>query len=205
MPKTREKIIDAAWKLFSKDGFEAVSVRDVTNEAGVNLASVSYHFSGKDGLIQEIVAKALVPLNKQRVLLLKKAGDEIGRVEDVPLERIIEAFVRPIVCPEEFGGCADMIAQLMARYLIDRDYDVPPAVMESFGDVYKIFSIAIAEQCPGMDLRKALEKLVFSTGAVFMFQSFSGLASKATGGAVDFSMDDFLADAVTFCAAGFKS
>jgi len=159
--KTREKILKHAWKLFAKNGFESVSVRDITQSAGVNLASVSYHFGSKSGLIQEIVIEALVPMNKQRVRLLKKAGDERGGVENVQIGELIESFVRPVVCPEEYGGSSDMMARLMARYLIDRDYDIPMRVMESFGDVYQIFSIAIRSQCPGVDPQKALEKLLF--------------------------------------------
>ena len=203
--KTREKILKSAWKLFAQDGFEAVSVRDVTQDAGVNLASVSYHFGSKSGLIQEIVIEALVPMNKQRVRLLKKAGDLAGGVENVQLRALIEAFVRPVVCPEEYGGCSDMMARLMARYLIDRDYEVPIKVMDSFGDVYQIFGIAIRAQCPGLDPKKALEKLIFSTGAVFMFQSFSGLAAKAAGDDSVLNVDDYLRDAVIFCEAGFKA
>lgn len=202
---TREKILKSAWKLFAKNGFETVSVRDITQDAGVNLASVNYHFGSKDGLIQEIVVKALVPMNKQRVRLLKKAGDELGGVEKVQMNALIEAFVRPVVCPEEYGGSMDMMARLMARYLIDRNYDVPAKVMDSFGDVYQIFGIAIRAQCPGMDLKSALEKLIFSTGAVFMFQSFSGLAAKAVGNDLALNVNDFLKDAVLFCEAGFKA
>jgi AcrR family transcriptional regulator len=203
--KTRDKILNSAWKLFAKNGFETVSIRDITQDANVNLASVNYHFGSKDGLIQEIVIKALVPMNKQRVRLLKKAGDELGGVEHVQMRALIEAFVRPVVCPEEYGGCTDMMARLMARYLIDRNYDVPMKVMDSFGDVYQIFGIAIRAQCPGLDPKKALEKLIFSTGAVFMFQSFSGLAAKAMGNELALNVDDYLNDAVIFCEAGFKA
>ncbi len=203
--KTREKILKSAWKLFAEKGFEDVSIRDVTQDADVNIASVSYHFGSKSGLIQEIVVEALVPMNKQRVILLKQAGDSVGGVEHVQIRDLIESFVRPVVCPEEYGGCSDMMARLMARYLIDRDYDVPMKVMDSFGDVYKIFSIAIRAQCPNVEPKKALEKLIFSTGAVFMFQSFSGLVAKATGNESALNIDDYLKDAVAFCEAGFKA
>lgn len=203
--KTREKILKAAWILFSKDGFEAVSVRDITQHADVNLAAVSYHFGSKAGLIQEIVIEALVPMNRQRVRLLKEAGDKAGGVENVQMRSLIESFVRPVVCPEEYGGCSDMMARLMARYLIDREYNVPIKVMDSFGDVYQIFGIAIRAQCPGIEPKKALEKLIFSTGAVFMFQSFSGLAAKAVGNDSALNVDDYLEDAVVFCEAGFKA
>jgi len=205
MGKTRDKILEAAWTLFSEEGFEAVSVRDVTNTAKVNLASVSYHFNGKDGLIQEIVSKALVPLNKQRVRLLKKAGDEAGDIEKIPLEKIIEAFVRPVVFPEEYGGSTKMVSQLVARYLINRTSDVPKSVLEAFGDVYQIFSVALASQCPGIEPEKAVKNFIFATGAAFMFHAFAGLAGKAAEDRIQISEYDYLNDVIKFSAAGFKN
>ena len=120
------------------------------------------------------------------------------------LGAIIESFVRPVVYPQEYGGNSDMIAMLMARCLIDRGHDVPMNVVDSFGAVYQMFGNAVCAQCPGLDPKKALEKLVLSTGAVFMFQSFSGLAKAREEGAV-FLMDDHLNDALAFCEAGFNS
>ncbi len=203
--KTRDKILQSAWKLFAEEGFEAVSVRDVTNHADVNLASVSYHFGSKSGLIQEIIAMALVPLNRQRVVLLKQAGDEAGGVENVSLHGIIECFVKPIVEPEAYGGSASMIARLIARYLIDIEYDVPDSVMEAFSDVYKIFGTAIHAQCPDIEPKEALEKMIYSTGAIFMYQAFSGQATKATSARYNLNSDDYLDSAVKFCVAGFSS
>ncbi len=70
---TREQILEAAWNLFADRGFEDVSVRDVTNAAGVNLASVSYHFGGKEGLIQETVNYRL------------NLGEKVGAQQSAPL------------------------------------------------------------------------------------------------------------------------
>lgn len=204
MSKTRDKILEAAWLLFSEKGFEAVSVRDVTNAAKVNLASVSYHFNGKDKLIQEIVSKALVPMNKHRVRLLKKAGDEAENIENIPLDKIIEAYVRPVVYPEEYGSCSKMISQLVARSLINESATVPQDALASFRDLYQIFSIALASQCPDIDAGKAVKNFIFATGAVFMFHSFSALANKAAENSLDYKDDDFLDDAIKFCSAGFQ-
>ncbi len=203
--KTREKILKSAWKLFAAEGFESVSVRDITQDADVNLAAVSYHFGGKSGLVQEVIVEALVPMNKQRVRLLQAEGEKVGGVEHADMSAIIRSFLRPVVSPEDYGGCSNMMARLMARYLIDRDYDVPAKVMDSFGDVYKIFGVAIGARCPGNDPKKALEKLLFSTGAVFMFQAFSGLAARAVGNDDTQGIEDFFDDAVKFAEAGFMA
>jgi AcrR family transcriptional regulator len=47
---TRRALLDAATRLFAQRGYDGTSVRDIAEAAGVNLAMVSYHFSGKEGL-----------------------------------------------------------------------------------------------------------------------------------------------------------
>lgn len=55
---TKNKLINAAGELFSTQGTEAVSVRDITNLAGTKENAISYHFGGKDGLIEAVWEKA---------------------------------------------------------------------------------------------------------------------------------------------------
>ncbi|HRO13065.1 CerR family C-terminal domain-containing protein [Amaricoccus sp.] len=47
---TREVIIEAALRGFGEKGFAATSVREIAAAAGTNIASISYHFGGKEGL-----------------------------------------------------------------------------------------------------------------------------------------------------------
>lgn len=51
----RRMIVEAAWSLFARTGFDAVRIADVAEEAGVSSASVHYYFSNK----QELFAAAL--------------------------------------------------------------------------------------------------------------------------------------------------
>ncbi|CSD08028.1 TetR family transcriptional regulator [Vibrio cholerae] len=45
---TKEKILDVAEGLFAEYGFNDTSLRTITSKAGVNLASVNYHFGDKN-------------------------------------------------------------------------------------------------------------------------------------------------------------
>ena len=45
--QTKDRILDVAEELFSDFGFATTSLRDITSTAGVNLASVNYHFGSK--------------------------------------------------------------------------------------------------------------------------------------------------------------
>lgn len=54
---TKLKIMEAARNLFAAQGFEGTSIRDIAGAAGVNVASVNYHFSSKDNLILEVMRR----------------------------------------------------------------------------------------------------------------------------------------------------
>lgn len=47
---TRQALILAGIRLFGRQGFPATSVRQLASEAGANIAAITYHFGGKDGL-----------------------------------------------------------------------------------------------------------------------------------------------------------
>ncbi|QNK59148.1 TetR/AcrR family transcriptional regulator [Paenibacillus sp. PAMC21692] len=46
----KRRIVTAAKRLFAKHGFEGTSIRQICEEAGANVALVSYHFGGKESL-----------------------------------------------------------------------------------------------------------------------------------------------------------
>lgn len=52
---TREQMLRVAERLFSLHGFEAVSIRQIVDEAGVNIAMVKYYFGSKDGLFEALL------------------------------------------------------------------------------------------------------------------------------------------------------
>ena len=64
--ETRAKIINAAELLFGKRSFDAVSLRDITVEAGVTLALASYHFRTKENLFAAVVSRRAEVLNRIR-------------------------------------------------------------------------------------------------------------------------------------------
>jgi AcrR family transcriptional regulator len=54
--KTKEKIMDAAIKLFSERGYDTVSMRDIASNVGIKAASIYNHFSSKRDILREIYA-----------------------------------------------------------------------------------------------------------------------------------------------------
>jgi AcrR family transcriptional regulator len=54
---TRERILEAATQAFAAAGFAGASVRMIAGAAGVNVATLSYHFVDKRGLYAAVVAR----------------------------------------------------------------------------------------------------------------------------------------------------
>jgi len=91
---TKERILVAAQKLFAEQGFEAVSLRNITTEALANVAAVNYHFGGKEALIDEVIVQHTMPIMRERMRLLDEAEKRF-QIGVVPVEVILDAFMRP--------------------------------------------------------------------------------------------------------------
>jgi AcrR family transcriptional regulator len=55
----KEKIIIATLECIEKKGIQAITVRDIAEKAGINLASVNYYFGSKETLLQEALKYSL--------------------------------------------------------------------------------------------------------------------------------------------------
>lgn len=57
-PVTRERLIEAAGEIFAEKGLHGASIRDITQRAGANIASVNYHFHDKFELYALVLRQA---------------------------------------------------------------------------------------------------------------------------------------------------
>ncbi|MEU7846727.1 TetR/AcrR family transcriptional regulator [Micromonospora parva] len=80
--ETRKLLLDAARQRFARDGYAATTVRDIADDAGVNVALISRYFTSKEGLFEAC---------------LRAAGDELRRTTgQTPADRVPEAIARHI-------------------------------------------------------------------------------------------------------------
>ncbi|MCK4773879.1 MAG: TetR/AcrR family transcriptional regulator, partial [Candidatus Krumholzibacteria bacterium] len=115
---TKEKILDAAEKLFVNNGFAATSLRAIIKEADVNTAAVHYHFGSKEGLIEEVFNRRVAELNRERLEKLDALEAERGD-RPVPLKEVIRAFLLPVMRRNRAGGNQEVIPRLMARAITE--------------------------------------------------------------------------------------
>jgi AcrR family transcriptional regulator len=54
---TKEALLKSARRLFAKQGYDATSIKEIVDDAGVNISLVSYHFGGKEGLYKACISE----------------------------------------------------------------------------------------------------------------------------------------------------
>jgi AcrR family transcriptional regulator len=83
----RRQILDAAIRVFARQGFHSTRVSDIADEAGVAYGLVYHYFSSKDEVLNELFS--------ERWSLLLGAIDEIDRSEGSPREKLggVAAFI----------------------------------------------------------------------------------------------------------------
>ncbi|MBZ9570262.1 TetR/AcrR family transcriptional regulator [Methanobrevibacter sp. TMH8] len=61
---TKEKIFSVAIDLFSKKGYNDVSMREIAREVGIKEASIYYHYSKKEDILESIFTYFMENMNK---------------------------------------------------------------------------------------------------------------------------------------------
>ena len=111
--ETRQRLLDAAARLFAEHGFEKVTVRDICKEAGANVAAVNYYFRDKWGLYKELL-QTIIDYSKRTSELAHEAGP--GKSPGERLRHYIRVFLRRHLGGEG-KGCWH--GKLMAREMTD--------------------------------------------------------------------------------------
>ena len=57
---TRDKLLQAAMRVFARDGLHAATTRSIAQEAGVNEVTLFRHFQSKEGLLAQVMSHAVL-------------------------------------------------------------------------------------------------------------------------------------------------
>jgi AcrR family transcriptional regulator len=165
-PNLREAILAAAEELFSTNGFNAVSVRDIAQAAGANPGSVTYHFKTKDGLLLDIYRRHCAPMNNRRAELLAAAR----RVRDLDdrLEAIVRAYVLPAFSSgHDLAGGGARFTRLRAVMSAEGNEVVRRIIAQTFDDTSHAFIDAIQESLPHIPRTEIVWRSHFLLGALY--------------------------------------
>lgn len=109
---TRAKLLAHAEELFLAHGFEGVSIRQITDASGANIAAVNYHFKGKTGLYREVLAQLLDEIAYDKLTLLKELVEQQPKVT---LEQILRSYIRSFFDAHLSSPDSDRLLQTIYR------------------------------------------------------------------------------------------
>lgn len=75
---TRHRIIEASTYLFGLKGYDATSTREIAQRAGVNIASLNYHFRSKQGILEEVTGCIIAEFKEKIQVLAADKNQSAG-------------------------------------------------------------------------------------------------------------------------------
>lgn len=82
-PPVPERLLAAAADLFARDGFDAVSVRQITSRAKANLGAITYHFGSKEALFHAVIDRVGAHLADRFVSIAAEKGAPLERIRRI--------------------------------------------------------------------------------------------------------------------------
>jgi TetR/AcrR family transcriptional regulator, regulator of cefoperazone and chloramphenicol sensitivity len=92
-PGTRERLLDAAERLFAARGFAGTSVREIAEEAGTNLGAINYHFRSKENLYAEVFSRRIARMREEFLGPLQSDSNLTGGDLEAALSAFGKAFL----------------------------------------------------------------------------------------------------------------
>jgi len=115
------QILKTAEELFAQKGFDGTSVRDIADEAGVNVSMISYYFRSKEKLMETLFEQRMGHIILKVDSLMKDNTktplQKVDIVIDDHIERIMERqkFYRIVFC-EQILNKNPMVIQIVNEY-----------------------------------------------------------------------------------------
>ena len=156
---TRERILDAAEALFAERGFAMTPLRQVTRRANANIAAVNYHFGSKEGLLQAVFERRLLPLNHERMTRLERLRTGPQPIE---LEALIHAFIEPAL---DLTGNGVPFTRLLGRSYGEAGDTLRKYIHQQYREVLDRFRHEVAANLPWLPNNELRWRLQFLLGA----------------------------------------
>lgn len=203
--QTRQRILDAAEQLFARNGFAAVTVRQIMKMAESDVALAYYHFDSKRDLFEAVLLRRAQQLNELR----DKALDEVEsrHPDDAPsVEEIVGAFTTPLL-----GLLAEDHEQWRHYFALIAQVNSSPEwggelMTRYFDPLVKRFITALRRALPDCSEQDLYWSYHFLSGALTLSFAETGRIDNLSGGVCRSSDMASVSERMPrFIAAGFKA
>ena len=214
---TKERLLDAAERLFAERGFEGTSMRAVTQAAGVSVSAANYHFGSKQALLHATLLRVIDPVNRERLARLDALEQAAAGEPPSPisLEAVLDTFLAPAL--EARAESATNPARY--RNVAARIYSDPPHVVaalkdELFSEVLQRYVGALHRALPGRAVDELLVAFELVVGSMVHVLAGGLETTPSRGLSHDFGellpsdallVDELLVRMTRYAAAGLRA
>jgi len=184
---TRDRILDAAERLFSERGFDGVSMRELAIDGQVTLALVNYHFGSKDGLYRAVFERRIAPVSAERRTRLARVLGRAG--PPASITEILDALARPWV---ELRGRPGGLAytRLAAREAGDPAEGKRGIVAELLDPIAREFMAAMRLALPALTPQRVNWAYHFFIGSLLLILANPARVKRLSGRGCEIENDD---------------
>lgn len=201
---TKKSILDAAERLFARKGFHNTSLREITREAGVNVASVNYHFGTRQALISEVVSRRLGPINRERMRRLEIISGAVSG--DAFTIQVLRAFIEPSINFLKTEPAARDFMRIMGQGMADTDETIRHLFIEQVRPVFAMMIKLLGRALPDLPPDVIHFRLHCFIGAFAHWMRLVGSDSYLSCSAMYLNDPQrIMADLLLFCNAGMEA
>jgi AcrR family transcriptional regulator len=89
---TRDRLLEAAGKIFSRKGYAAASIREIAQESRTTLPSLYHYFGSKEGLFLEVLREH----SEKIISLIIDVDDESGSAREKIKKSMVNTYLKMI-------------------------------------------------------------------------------------------------------------
>ena len=194
-------ILEAAERLCGERGLEAVSVREIAAEAGVNLSAINYYFGSRINLLVTIFKTRVAELDAERRALL----DQQASSPTPDLREVLRAVLMPLARWRTVQSNRRAALQFICRALTTAEPELKSMIdagVVGFRDVIVLLQRAL----PHLSFEELCWRFHFMMSIEHMnFWDVGRLQLLSEGKCRSDDLNESLERAVDFAAAGFTA
>ncbi len=159
--QVRDRLLDAAERLFCQKGFDRTSIRDLTTAADCNIAAVNYHFGGKGKLYIQM-------FHRQMHRMMDRHREVITRLTNTPdaaLEDLLRGVVSQPLKQLERNDPSSAVLKLMVREVLNQHIGKDEILGNMKNEFFTLLGDAIRSFYPVLSLRNT-QMLFFTLDAL---------------------------------------
>lgn len=151
----RQELAEAAWRVIRHDGLEAVSVRNVAQEAGMSMGSLRHYFASQSELLAFSMRMVADRVRARIEALGPPSGDPRRHIEKMITELLPLDDERRAECEVWLSFSGKALVEPELRELSDEVYDSLHDLMRRLIEGMIHFGLA----APALDVEMEAEKL----------------------------------------------